>query len=149
METGSLKGIPIYDFIKEHSEDVIVFGYGGTDLSTGKGYYKFALVYKFHLKMVEGDADGSSNRCILQGILAAAQKINRPNNVYVITSTALGFKKAVQKKVSRGPNADLCVAIVDCLELEKGCNLTTYYIEGAGDEIRDLINNSNMYFKII
>lgn len=101
MGTGRLKDKSVYEFIREHSEDVVVFGYGGTDLSTGKVYYKFALVYKMHLKMVEGEAVGSSNRCILQGIFAAVKKINKPSNVYVITSTALGFKKAIQKKKTK------------------------------------------------
>lgn len=146
MENNELRGIGVYEFIKENQDKLIIFGYGGTDLSTGQGYYCFGLVYKLHMRIVEGKAEGSSNRCILEGILAAVKRIAKPSDVIILTSTSLGFKQALKGK---GPNQDICNAIMDCVEVEKSCTLHCCNMPNTADEMRRLLVKADRYFKVI
>ena len=135
----------VYDFIKDHQEDVVIFGYGGANTDTERGYYRIGLAYKMRLRVVEDQMPGrSANRCMLQGMLAAAQHIKKPCHVIIYTSVSLGFTKA---KKGKGPNLDLCNAIEECLK-EKGCTLELNIVQNTMAEIRTLLKYPEPKFKI-
>lgn len=136
----------VSDFIKDHQEDVVIFGYGGANTNTERGYYHFGLACKMNLKVVEDQMPGrSANRCILEGMLAAAQQIKKPCHVIIYTSVSLGF---VQAKKGKGPNADLCIAIRECLK-EKGCTMELHTVENTAAEIRTLLKYPEQIFKLV
>ncbi len=146
MEICSVKEINLFDFFKEHENDIIIFGYGGADQTTREGYYHMALLYNGVCKLLEGTAKGTANQCILKGFIIAADRINRPMNVHLLTMSVLGFKKATSAK---GVNQELCNELINCIEHDKKCTLTIHELYNKGTEIKKIIKNAGMYFKTI
>ena len=147
MITENLHDLDILSFIKNNPDKLIILGFGGADYITSKGYYKFGLVYNMHIKIISGNSIGtSSNRSILEGVLASVKKINKPSNVVVLTATVLGFKKAIKNK---GPNKDICQEIIKIVEINKKSNLYCYSTINSVEQIRYLLDNPSKYFKVV
>lgn len=144
MECYVEKDINVYDFILNHSSDVVILGYGGADPSRN-GYYHFGLACKMQLSIVTGKVEGTANRSILYGVLAAIKEIKKPCNIFVITSTALGFNKALK---NRGPNQDICHEVMFISE-RNNCKLTIITAENTADQIKKLLRDASKYFKLI
>ena len=118
-----IQAFELENIFKEY-EDNILIGVSPSYLwDRDEGSYTVCMVYKKHKKKIMGRVSGlnSSNRCALQGLIAAAEQIKQPKPVGLLMASSFGFEKAIYGK---GINAPLWKQLFDILEA-KGCPVLT------------------------
>lgn len=126
----------VREFVNKNFDKCFIMAVGSCNSEVNVGSYMAALYYKGKGRVIkkEGIATNSANKCILTGILDASSAINRPTDVIILSSTALGFRSP--KSINHG----LCQEIYDLLT-EKGCNVNFFVCEGKGNELNELIKS--------
>ena len=143
-ETSNLN---LYEFLQNHQEDIVIFGYGRETDRTNMGYYRVAMVSKMHMKYMEEVVQGTADRSILLGILKAIQRITKPTPIYIFSSTYIGLGS------SRGRdwrNADVYKKIEECIAI-KNCKMTVCVLAEKQEQIRELLlkQNREKYFTVL
>ena len=143
-ETSNLD---LYEFLKNHQEDIVIFGYGKETDKTNMGYYRVAMVSKMHMRYVEDVVQGTADRSFLQGILKAIQRITKSTPIYIFASTYIGHGS------SRGRdwhNADVYKKIEECIAI-KNCKMTVCVLTENQEQIRELLlkQNREKYFMVL
>lgn len=138
--------IDLYEFIKSHRQDVVLFGYS-KDAGNNRGFYRIALVSKMHMRCLEDTVQGTAGRSVLQGILRAIRRINKPVNIYLFVETHVGIGNSAGRQWT---NADLYKSIDECL-VRKRCKMTVYVLTENQEQIRELLlkQNREKYFTVL
>lgn len=129
----------LYDFLRIHLDDIVIFGYGREADKENVGYYRVAMVSKLYMRYLEGTVQGTGNRALLVGILKALQRINKPTQIYICISTHIGLG------CPQGwdwHNADLYAKINKCF-VNKKCKVTVYVLHENQEQIRELLLKQN------
>lgn len=134
-QTNSIR-MNFANFINNTKDKLFIISIGSCIWYDFDGYYTTVLKCNNKIKVINGAVKtNSAYVCILTGILAAIDCIKRPTDVYIVTSTSLGF--ATRKSVNR----DLCVSVRDELKKKK-CSAQLIELLGKGDEL-------NQYVKLL
>ncbi|MCR5782556.1 MAG: hypothetical protein K6G90_07430 [Clostridia bacterium] len=128
--------ISVRDFIAQQPDKCFILSFGSCDSVAEVGSYISALTYKGKSKVLTKSniPTGSSNKCILSGILDAASAIKAPTEVVILSSVPLGFNSPGSK------NYALCQEIYHVLE-EKGCQVLVSVCRGKGAELSSLVRS--------
>ena len=129
------------EFGLEHCADLIVIVSGSWYCETRTGEYEYQTrLGNLHSPTRKGNlsSSSSSNHAMLEGVLAAIERIKLGNrSVYVLSPTPLGFKKR------KGPNEELINRIFSACA-QKNLDLHSIAISNGGQLIRHLLDkNSN------
>ncbi len=138
--------INLYEFIKNHRQDVVLFGCG-RNKGKDKGYYQVAIVSKMHMRYLENYVQGTAERSILEGILRAIQRINRSINIHVFVEQHIGIGNSFGRDWS---NADLYKKIEECI-IRKRCKVDVYVLSERREQIQELLlkQNREKYFTVL
>lgn len=143
-ETSNLN---LYEFLKSHQGDIVIFGYGRETDKINMGYYRVAMVSKMHMKYMEDVLQETADRAFLLGILKVIQRITRSTPIYIFTTTHIGLGS------SRGRdwrNADVYAKIEECIAI-KNCKTTVCVLTENQEQIRELLlkQNRKKYFTVL
>jgi len=138
--------INLYEFIKSHRQDVVLFGYG-RNIDKNKGFYQFALVSKMHMRYLENNVQGTAERSALEGILRAIQRINKSVNIYMFVEKHIGIGNSAGRDWT---NADLYKRIEECI-IRKRCTVDVYVLSERREQIQELLlqQNREKYFTVL
>jgi hypothetical protein len=124
------------DFSREHSDDLIVIVGGSWYYESHTGEYEYQTrLGDLHSPTRKGKLSfsSSSNHAMLEGVLAAIERIKLDNrSIYVLSPTPLGFKKR------KGPNVELINSIFDACA-QKKLDFHSIGISNGGQLIRNLL----------
>lgn len=126
-------------FVAEHPEDYVVFLSGGWNYVDRTAYYQALLCYGQYRKKISEHLkeQKSPNAAMLIGAMHACSLLKKEGTkLYLISPTALGFKKGMKGK---GPNADLVQGVLG-LCAEKKIELVDIDLHDGGDLVREIIN---------
>lgn len=127
--------MPISAFIRENADKCFIISTGSCIVESRCGGYQAVLFYKGRKKvLIKNNIDtNSANKCILYGIIDAADSIKIPSEIVILTSTSLGFHSP------KSVNHELCEEVLRILT-EKGCTVSVAVCVGKGDELHQIMN---------
>ena len=126
------------DYIKRKYDDGILIWVSGSGGPPAK--YRVALEYQNHIRYLEkGVGSHTANQAMILGAVEAVKQIKRPDQIYLVCPTELGFLTGLKGK---GPNADLIQELLTEIA-DRDCKLTEVYIKGGGEAIREYLYSVN------
>ncbi len=121
-----------FDFLSNVHNITVIISLGSCDSLCNKGKYRTLMYYNDKVKMLEGNIEtNSSNRCILEGMIAAVDCIRKPTDIYLVSGCPLGFQ-------SRGHNRDLCEQLYMKIVM-KGCTAEAIEIPNSIDALKEFV----------
>lgn len=121
------------DFIESTTDKLFILSIGSCNSVANEGYYTTVLKYNNKINILNDFVKtNSANVCILKGIIEAVKLIKRPCNVYIVSSTPLGFSS------KSSPNRSLCILIQQMLQ-DKGCYAELIEVKGQGEQLSNYI----------
>lgn len=143
-ETADLN---LHNFLLNHQNEIVIFGYGKESAKTNIGYYRVAMVSKMHMRYIEGSMKGSADRNLLQGIAEAVQRIKKSTPIHLLITTHIGLGNSYGRDWT---NADIYKKIEDCIAIKK-CKMTVGVLTGKQEQIRELLlkQNREKYFTVL
>lgn len=125
-------------YIKRKYDDGILIWVSGSGGPPAK--YRVVLEYQGHTRYLEGAVgQRSANQAMILGALEAVKQIKRPDQIYLVCPTELGFLTGLKGK---GPNAALIQELLEEIA-ERGCRLTEVYNKGGGEAIKEYVWSVN------
>lgn len=127
--------MPVLEFIREHVDKCFIISTGSCVVESRFGSYTAALFYKGRKKALSKSNinTNSANKCILYGIIDAAESIKSPAEIVILTASSLGFHSP------KSVNHELCEEVLRILT-EKGCTISVAVCVGKGDELNQIVN---------
>jgi len=128
--------IDLIYFISKNKNKCIIAVNGSWDYISKKASYNAVLTYNGKSKFLsKSDVyTSSSNASILLGFIDAANAIKSPTDIYLLSSTPLGFNTPKSK------NYKYCKEIIEILS-KKNCNISIVTCHGHGNELNSFIDN--------
>lgn len=126
-------------FVAEHPDSYVIFVTGGWSFFDLTAYYQCLLCFGGYRKKIQNQLkeQKSPNAAMLIGAMDACYLLRKEGTtLYLISPTALGFKKGMKGK---GPNADLIHGVLG-LCAEKKIDVIDMDLHNGGDMIREIIN---------
>lgn len=124
----------MFDAVK--NKKVKIYSIGSCNHLTRAGSYEVILEYKEKFFYMSADIENTTaNRCIIQGLIDAVERLKEPCDVEMITSTSIGVKLASKGK---GPNFDKISELFRAI-MEKQCTVDFVEWLGEGDKLNSLI----------
>lgn len=139
IELHEMADLNLYEFLLNHQNEIVIFGYGKESENPNIGYYRVAMVSKMHMKYIEGTMKGTATRNLLQGIAEAVQRIKKSTPIYLFTTMHIGLGNSYGRDWS---NADIYKKIEDCIAIKK-CKMTVCVLKEKSEQIRELLLKQN------
>ena len=135
------ENISIEEIRKSYSDGIIIWLNASGTSSDGKvGKYRCLLDYRGSVKYIEKNLlEVTANQAMIMGAIDATKCVNKPQRLYLITPTALGFATAFKGK---GTNCSLIQQLYKEIK-EKNCVFTEVQFLNGGDVIKKFVYSCN------
>ena len=120
----------IKQFVEQNRNKCFIISIGSCDAISNTGSFCSILYFNGKYKFFKESniTINSANKCILYGLIKAAQSIKLASDVIILSSTKLGFN------TSKSINHDLCLELIDNLQ-DIGCKVATCVCANKGSEL--------------